>query len=98
MKQTTTVNTNNNAIIHFFCAIANTNVANLTILATTNSAIKKGPINMSSTNSFPVSKYNRLLAKKQSIPNTLTTGATHQYFSIKLDISFIFNFFLHKQL
>jgi hypothetical protein len=96
MKQTTTVNANNNAIIHLLCAIANTNVANLTILATINSAIKKGPINMSSTNSFPISKHKISLAKKQSIEHTLTTGATHQYFNIKSDISLIFNFFFAK--
>jgi len=34
-----------------------------------------------------------------TIANTLTAGATHQYFNIKLDISFIFlilqNFDLH---
>ena len=49
-------------------------------------------------NSFPVSKHNCSLAKKQSIEHILTTGATHQYFNIKLDISFIFNYFLQKQL
>lgn len=43
ITQIAIVNTNNNAIFHLFCAIA----------------------------------------------NTLTTGATHQYFNIKLDISFI---------
>ena len=44
ITQIAIVNTNNSAIFHLFCAIA----------------------------------------------NTLTTGATHQYFNIKLDISFIF--------
>lgn len=93
MKQTTTVNANNNAIIHLLCAIANTNVANLIILATINNVIRNGPTKKSSTNSFPVSKHNHLSAKRQSIEHTLTTGVTHQYFNIKFDISFIFKYF-----
>lgn len=89
ITQIAIVNTNNNAIFHLFCAIANTNVAKRSILATNNRVIRKGATNRSSINSFPVSKYNQLFARIQSIAKTLTTGATHQYFNIKLDISFI---------
>ena len=93
ITQIAIVNTNNNAIFHLFCAIANTNVANRSILATNNRAARKGATYRSSINSFPVSKHNQLSARKPSITKTLTTGATHQYFNIKLDSSFIFLLF-----
>ena len=93
ITQTTAVNAKANAIFHLFCAIANTNVANRSILATNNRAARKGATYRSSINSFPVSKHNQLSARKPSVTNTLTTGATHQYLSIVFDISFIFRCF-----